>query len=391
VVSPEKPIVYGIVQAGPHIEDGVPYIRSTDVGGEIDIMSLRRTSPEIAAQYKRAEVQAGDIVFSLRGNIGATSIVPTTLTRANLTQGTARISVRSDLSADFVRFALQGAETAKQIESVAKGSTFREISLEELRKITILLPTLSEQKKIAEILICWEAANKQVERLITEKSLLKKGLMQLLLLERERSSKFPTGWSSYSLGKLLGRATNGLVNNQVEQSANLARVTRIETISDGTVNVQKVGFVNYADNLKEYRLQRGDILFSNINSLAHIGKSAIFDSDEELYHGMNLLLLRPNERIRPFYLYFLINSEPLRRAFKRMAKQAVNQASISLGEIKAMQVKIPDLEEQIYIENILISATSEIARLSDLRELLQLQKRGLLQQLLVSKKKVKVL
>ena len=86
----KKPIVYGIVQAGPEIQGGIPYIRSTDVGGEIDINDLSHTSEEIASKYKRSEVNPGDLVFSLRGNIGAISMVPLSLKLANLTQGTAR-------------------------------------------------------------------------------------------------------------------------------------------------------------------------------------------------------------------------------------------------------------------------------------------------------------
>ena len=59
------PIVYGIVQAGPHVEDGIRYIRSTDVGGDIVPSKLLRTSPAIATKYKRAAVRSGDVVFSL--------------------------------------------------------------------------------------------------------------------------------------------------------------------------------------------------------------------------------------------------------------------------------------------------------------------------------------
>ena len=68
-ITKEK-ISYGIVQAGPHVENGVPYIKSSNVGGEIKIEDLQRTSSEIHHKYRRSAVHPNDIVFSLRGNIG---------------------------------------------------------------------------------------------------------------------------------------------------------------------------------------------------------------------------------------------------------------------------------------------------------------------------------
>ena len=89
----KEKISYGIVQAGPHIEGGIPYIKSSDVKGIIIPKTLQCTSEEIHYKYRRSAVHPGDIVFSLRGNIGESAIVPETLPVANLTQGTARVSV----------------------------------------------------------------------------------------------------------------------------------------------------------------------------------------------------------------------------------------------------------------------------------------------------------
>ncbi len=89
----KQKISYGIVQAGPHDPHGVPYIKSSDVRGRLDPAVLQRTSHDIHYKYRRSSVHPGDIVFSLRGNIGESAIVPGELGEANLTQGTARISV----------------------------------------------------------------------------------------------------------------------------------------------------------------------------------------------------------------------------------------------------------------------------------------------------------
>jgi len=104
VVAPGRIVTYGIVQAGPNLPNGVPYIRTGDLkDGVIQLDRLLRTSPEIASSYRRSEVMPGDIVMSIRATVGTTATVPQELSSANLTQGTARISpgpeTLTDLSA----------------------------------------------------------------------------------------------------------------------------------------------------------------------------------------------------------------------------------------------------------------------------------------------------
>jgi type I restriction enzyme S subunit len=90
IVAPGAEIVYGIVQPGPQLDDGIPYVRGLDiVDGVIQTSQLLKTSPEIAEKYSRATLQGGDVLL---GIIRATkvAIVPGEIAGANITQGTAR-------------------------------------------------------------------------------------------------------------------------------------------------------------------------------------------------------------------------------------------------------------------------------------------------------------
>jgi hypothetical protein len=53
VADSQSPIVYGIVQPGPDIPDGVIFVQSRDVGGKISLGALNRTSPEIAVTSRQ--------------------------------------------------------------------------------------------------------------------------------------------------------------------------------------------------------------------------------------------------------------------------------------------------------------------------------------------------
>jgi type I restriction enzyme S subunit len=147
--NPDRPITYGIVQAGEHIDEGVPYIRVSDMAKRhLSPAGMLRTSPEIAARYKRSEVKEGDVVFAIRATIGKMRLVPPELDGANLTQGTARIAPSDIALAHFLYWALQSRSVSELVEIAAKGSTFREITLGRLRQIPVPLPPLSEQRRI---------------------------------------------------------------------------------------------------------------------------------------------------------------------------------------------------------------------------------------------------
>jgi type I restriction enzyme S subunit len=139
----ELPITYGIVQAGPHIDSGVPYIRVSDMtsGEQLSLHGMLRTAPEIAERFKRSSVSRGDIVFALRGAVGLCRVVPDELHGANLTQGTARISIADGAVRTFVYWALRSTSVRRQIDRASKGSTFKEITLASLRDIKLRVPS----------------------------------------------------------------------------------------------------------------------------------------------------------------------------------------------------------------------------------------------------------
>lgn len=150
-----EPITYGIVQAGPEYDGGVPYVRVSDMTAAESLteVTLPRTSPEIAARYGRSACRAGELIFALRGPIGLTRVVPESLDGVNLTQGTARLSPdTAKVSVDYLQWALRSRDVEIQFRSLQKGSTFQELSLAAVRKIRLRVPDLHTQKAIVETL-----------------------------------------------------------------------------------------------------------------------------------------------------------------------------------------------------------------------------------------------
>lgn len=146
VVHPDRIITYGIVQAGEHINDGIPYIKTGDIkDGEILTNQLQRTSKEIALSYKRSQLYKGDIVMSIRATVGTVALLPDSLEGANLTQGTARISPSDIIDRTYLYYYLKNDFAQNWISSYAKGATFREITLSKLRQLPVLIPPIEIQ------------------------------------------------------------------------------------------------------------------------------------------------------------------------------------------------------------------------------------------------------
>lgn len=165
-------------------------------------------------------------------------------------------------------------------------------------------------------------------------------------------------WQEAPLDSVCEFIRNGKSVQQSKEINGLP-ITRIETIAGQSIDSSRVGYagLSLADS-ERHLLQSGDILFSHINSLEHIGKTAIYEGHPKgLVHGMNLLSLRPDQsKVDCRYLLHALRTAELKAKFLRIANKSVNQASISAGNLKQLRVPLPPLAEQRRIAAILDAA-----------------------------------
>lgn len=176
-------ITYGIVQAGPHIEGGVPYIRTGDMSADRLVKArLLCTSRRIADSYRRSEVRAGDIVMAIRATVGKVLPVPDDLEGANLTQGTARLAPNNRTSGEFLLWALRHQRAQDAILAEIKGTTFAEITLAALREIPVAAPVaVEEQRLVGEQMASCETRIRREEAFARKLNAQKLGLMDDLV------------------------------------------------------------------------------------------------------------------------------------------------------------------------------------------------------------------
>ena len=234
-------------------------------------------------------------------------------------------------------------------------------------------PSLQEQNKIGKFLSLLDERISTQHRLIDRLQSLIKGINRTI---------FTGSGLEYSLCDVC-EIRSGYSGNQLQGGKGLG-VSRIETISAHNINLERIGYVAPFDASENYRLQVGDILFSNINSVEYIGNTAFIDKDYNLYHGMNLLRLIPFRNVVvPFYLYILLNTNRMLKHFKTICNKAVSQASINQKELGKTIVMLPSLEKQKQVCNIYQAMYSKLKTEKDVLSFYQEQKRYLLRHMFI--------
>ncbi|MCE7567900.1 restriction endonuclease subunit S [Aliivibrio fischeri] len=397
----KKKISYGIVQAGPHIPDGMPYIKSTNLNTELCLDNLERTSDEIAKSYQRSEVSPEDIVFSLRGNIGLTRIVPASIPVANLTQGTARLSIKDSFSNVYVNYCLSTRKVYKRVNSVSKGSTFKEISLADLRNVKITHSSdLKEQQKIASFL---SKVDEKIGLLSDKKDKLieyKCGVMQQLFngkwheqdgqltfvpptlrFKADDGSEFPD-WEAARLREhAVFKGGSGF--KETYQGKTFGDLPFIKVSDMNNVGNEKfiVNSNNYistqeAQALKVNIFDSGAIVFAKVGAALLLNRRRILSQDTIIDNNMMAAVVKPNTNNLFLYQYLLTVD------FGKFVQEGA-VPSINQGDMNAIQVTFPCLKEQNKIANFLSAIDKKIDLANSELDKAKEWKKGLLQQMFV--------
>ena len=332
---------------------------------------IKQTSKKISLEGSKNKdpIEKGTLLMSFKLSLGKLGI----LTKDMYTnEAICNFKWKNNnISTEYMYYYLSSINIMKYGSQAAKGIT---LNNETLNTIPVILPNFDEQNKISNFLSKIDKKIELLEKKHQAYEDFKKYLMQQIFTQKLRFADY----NEYSLKQILEKIENGFSGTQVNYETPFP-VTRIETISSGIINYNKVGFVDHIP--ERYLLKEGDILLTNINSIKWIGNSVYFDGKRVLYHGMNLMLLRSKKEINSKYLYYYITYN--NNWFKKMACQAVNQASINKSTLEKFIVKIPDFETQNNIANVLSLTDEKINRISNQVDLTRKFKKGLLQQMFV--------
>lgn len=251
-----------------------------------------------------------------------------------------------------------------------------------------IVHSLPEQQKIAKILTTWDVAIDKLTQLITQKEKHKKGLMQVLLTGEVRFDGFVEEWKEVKLGECLKEKPKyGINAAAVKYNSNLPKYLRITDIKEnGRFTKNNFVSVDNSDS-SNFILKEGDIVFARTGNTT--GKTYLYDlKDGELVYAGFLIKITPNKHIlEPSFLKYFTETENYWNWIRIMSVRS-GQPGVNGNEFKLLPLILPPLKEQQKIAATLTSADQEIGNLKTQLEVLQLQKKGLMQELLTGKTRV---
>jgi type I restriction enzyme, S subunit len=267
--------------------------------------------------------------------------------------------------------------------------------------LTMAVPPRAEREGIAQALEAVDAAIERTRTAIEKASLLRRGLIQHLVMGEANHGRpsgsspigtIPADWACVRLGDLIAEGpTNGLYRPDSDYHRDGIPIVRIDSFDDGFLH----GLSSlYRVRLSEieairYRISEGDILINRVNSLSHIGKSAIVPVlTEATVFESNMMRLRLKPEMKPSFLILVLCSDVARRHWLARAKPAVNQASVNQGDVRSLWVPLPDIDQQQRIVDVVSGVDKYRESLDRLLSLQNVLKRGLMQDLLTGRVRV---
>jgi type I restriction enzyme S subunit len=372
VVQHDAPIIYGILQPGPNVPDGVPYVRPTEIDeGTIDLKGLRRTSLTIAGRYKRARLETDDVLLSIVGTIGKVAIVPPELSGGNITQSSCRL--RPDtriIAARFLSAFLLAPQALRQFGEMSLGTAVPRLNLEDVRKINFPLPPPAEQRRIVAKLKALTGRTARARADLDRVGVLAERQRQALLSWAFRGSLskgLPVHGPEWRHLRVDEFADVGTGSTPKRGLARFYDGGTIPWITSSAVNSD---VVNEAEQfitetaLKETNCKLfapGALLVAMYGEGQTRGKVAKLGISAATNQALAAISVRSDAPVESdFLLWFL------RANYLELRSQAAGgvQPNLSLGIIKAIEVPIPPRSEQREIIRRIETAFAEIDRLA---------------------------
>ncbi|WP_020484708.1 restriction endonuclease subunit S [Methylomonas sp. MK1] len=142
---------------------GVPFITAKllDDSGNIDIENAPRLNNNKASKFTFGFIQADDVLLSHNATVGRVAVVPMLNERVLI--GTSLTLYRLDITRLLPKYLaayFSGREFQNQLASVMSQTTRNQVPITSQRKLSIVIPPLNEQEKVADIL---ESFDKKIE------------------------------------------------------------------------------------------------------------------------------------------------------------------------------------------------------------------------------------
>ena len=325
--------------SNPDYWDGdIPWISVKDFNGErryvgdtekkITKLGLENSSTKILSK--------GDIIISARGTVGELAIIPSDMA---FNQSCYGLRAKDFVDSCFLYYLLK--QSVNILKHNTHGSVFDTITRETFENISVKLPPLPTQQKIAAILSSLDDKIELNNKINTNLEQQAQTLFKNCFVDFEPfGGKIPEGWKVGKLsdiGTIVGGSTPSKVKKEYYTNNGIAWITpkdlsndKSKFISHGEIDITELGFKNSS----AIKMPKGTVLYS---SRAPIGYIAISKNEVTTNQGFKSVI--PNPNVGNAYIYYFLRSN-----FELIDNMASGSTfkEISGTAMKNVPVLIPD-------------------------------------------------
>lgn len=369
------------------IASGLPCIRYGEIYTTHDFIIKEFKSfisEELAKESK--EIKNGDILFAGSGETAeeiGKAVAYTGNQKAYAGGDVIILSTNKNVNAECISYVLEMDVAKKQKRVLGQGNSVVHIYPRDLSKIKIPLPPLSEQKAIAHILGLMDEAINANNKLISQKELHKKWLMQNLLTGKKRLKGFSGEWKEVHIRDVASEVS---IRNKTDKQLTVLSCTKYNGL---VPSLEYFGRKIFADDVSTYKIVPKNHFAYATN---HIEEGSIGyqeNLDEALISPM-YTVFKTDTSVNDNFFYKLLKSHPLIYQYQnRMEGSIDRRGGLRWDGFSIIKIKLPSFEEQTAIAQVLHAADKEIQLLKTKTEKLREQKKGMMQVLLTGKKRLK--
>ncbi|EIT0970853.1 restriction endonuclease subunit S [Escherichia coli] len=200
----------------------------------------------------------------------------------------------------------------------------------------------------------------------------------------------PKGWSVFRLEDIVIRTQLGTTERGMSEDplTTLIPLIKMGNLGWGSVNFNKVEYIEQSLINDSFLLKKGDFLFNTRNTPDLVGKSAVWDEDYTATFDNNINRIVFNKKVYTNFIAYYLNTGKGKSAIQSLPAGSTSVAAIYWKDLKNIQLLLPSLGEQQKIVQILSTWDKSIVVTEKLLTNSQQQKKALMQQLLTGKKRL---
>ena len=375
-------------------EPQFPYLTNINVRwGSFDTSELN-TMHFSDRDREKFSLMAGDLIMCEGGEVGRCAIWVGEVTPCYYQKALHRLRTKGRITPEYFQAYMESIAGTKLLENYTSRTSIAHLTREKLVELPVKVPPLGEQKKIAKILSTWDKAIATVEKLIANSQQQKKALMQQLLTGKKRLPGFGGDWELIALGDIGAISSAGVDKKVVKGESevrllNFLDVFRREFIYNRELNHSVTA---PAAKIEKCSVQKGDIFFTpSSETREDLAMAAVAAEDMGgVVYSYHVVRFRPGIDLDLKFSAYLFQTDDFRRQAYKAGDGSGQRYVISQSSFRTMRVRVPNIDEQQAIGEILYDLSKEesvqVANLKLLKE----EKKALMQQLLTGKRRVLV-